>query len=99
MANVLTTNPYKIDTAMTQSMKTAGGLPNNGPIYVTEVYWLNPASSGDTFVITDSNSTTFLTGRCESANQSQVFPLVPPRSISDFTVGTLASGTIYIYTL
>jgi hypothetical protein len=99
MANVLTTNPYKIDTVMASSFRTTGGLPNNGPIFITEIYWENPVTIGDTFVLTDNTGTVIRIGRCEVANQSQVFSLAPMRVVSDFTVSTLASGTLYILTL
>lgn len=99
MANSLKTNPYIVDTAMTQSMKTSAGLPQNIPIFVTEMYWLTPVTVGDTFVFSDSTGTVRRTGRCEVASQSQIFRYDPPMSISDFTVGTLASGKLYISTL
>ena len=72
-----------------------GGLPSNQPILVSMVYWLNPITIGDTFVISGPGLN--LTGRCEVANQSQVFQLIPPVLTKDFTVATLASGTLYIF--
>lgn len=94
MANVLTSAPYKIDTASASSFRTQGGLPSNQPIWVSSVYWLNPGTIGDVFVISGGLN---LTGRCEVANQSQVFNFVPAIMTGDFTVSTLASGTLYIY--
>lgn len=99
MGNVLTTNPYVIDTAMSSSMKASNGLPQNIPIYVTQVYWLAPASASDTFAVEDGTGTVFSQGVCEVDGQSQVFPFVPPKSISDFKVSTLDSGTIILQTL
>jgi hypothetical protein len=96
MANVLTLTPYKIDTASATSFKNQGGLPTNQPFWVSEVYWFNPVTPGDTFVMTDTSGAVIRTGRCEVANQSQVFQFVPPRLLADFTVATLASGTLYI---
>ena len=96
MANSLTTNPYVIDTAMSSSMKASSGLPQNIPIFVTQVYWLSPGAAADTFSITDANGSVFSTGVCEVDGQSQVFPFDPPKAISDFKVGTLDSGTIYL---
>jgi hypothetical protein len=95
MANVLTSVPYKIDTASGTSFKAQGGLPNNQPITVTGVYWLNPVTIGDTFVISGG---LVLNGRCEVAAQSQFFQLIPGVLANDFTVSTLASGTLWIYT-
>lgn len=84
---------------MGASMKSSAGLPQNIPIFVTQVYWLAPAAAADTFSITDGTGTVFSTGVCEVDGQSQVFPFDPPKSISDFTVGTLDSGKIYLYTI
>src|ERR1700746_542664 len=74
MANVLTSTPYKINTASASSFVTQGGLPSNQPILVSMVYWLNPITIGDTFVISGPGLN--LTGRCEVANQSQGFQLI-----------------------
>lgn len=99
MANSLTTNPYSIDTAMTSSMKTNSGLPNGGmPIFITQVYWRDPLNIGDTVVLKDGTGTTILALRCEAANQSQIVPFVPPRTVSDFTVSAVDSGVVYIST-
>ena len=97
MANVFASNPIKVDTAFSTSYKAvAGALPSNSELNLLEVYWLNPTNIGDTFSMTTvDGNTTLVTGRCETANQSQLF-LMYGRRISDFAVPTLASGTLYI---
>lgn len=98
MANALNQNPILVDTVMGTSFKnTAGSLPNNGPLYVSKVEWFSPVTAADTFVMTDGTGSSFLQGACETALQSQIFDFIPPRGISDFTVGTIASGKLKIY--
>ena len=93
MANVLTANPLKIDTAGGSAL----GLKR--PIRIVKVYWLNPTTLGHTFQITDTGAspTDILSGRCEVANQSQVFDFNHPLFVKDIIVPTLQSGTLYIY--
>jgi hypothetical protein len=97
MANVFSSNPIKVDTAFSTSYKAvAGALPTNSELNLLEVYWFNPATIGDTFSMTTVDGNTILAiGRCEVANQSQIFQMYGKR-ISDFAVPTLASGTLYI---
>jgi hypothetical protein len=97
MANGFSSNPIKVDTPFSTSYKTAAGaLPTNSELNLLEVYWLNPATIGDTFSMTTVDGNMILaTGRCEVANQSQLFQMYGKR-ISDFAVPTLSSGTLYI---
>lgn len=96
MSNVVNKNPIKIDTVMGSTfLNTTGHAPATGPIKLIEVYWLNPAASGDTFVIEDGDGNVIRTGRCESANQSQLFD-ENNLEVADFQVTTLGSGTLYI---
>lgn len=98
MANVFSSNPIKVDTVFSTSYKAVAGACPSGAMELNllEVYWLNPANIGDTFVMTTvDGNTTLATGRCEVANQSQLFQLYGKR-ITDFAVPTLASGTLYI---
>lgn len=98
MANVLASNPVKVTNAFSTSYKAGGGLPSNCPLYIDQVFWLSPATIGDTFAVTSvDGNTTYCTGTCEVALQSQVFPLpAGGRYLSDFAVPTLASGTLWI---
>lgn len=98
MANNFSSNPIKVDTAFSTSYKAvAGAMPSGGmEISLIEVYWLNPTNIADTFVMTTvDGNTTLATGRCEVANQSQIFPMYG-RRVTDFAVPTLATGTLYI---
>lgn len=96
MSNTLTTNPIVVVSAMSQSLKSLGAWSSIMPVRVTQVYWLNPAAVGDTFTIIDEAGNTVSTGRCESANQSQIFvPL--KRTNQDVTVTQISSGSLYIH--
>lgn len=98
MANNLTSNPIAIDTIFTSpTFANSTKLPTNSELKLFEVYWYNPVNIGDTFSITLADGQTVIRqGRCEVANQSQVFRMWGIR-IKDFTVPTLGSGTIFIY--
>jgi hypothetical protein len=100
MSNVFSSNPIKVDTAFSTSYKpVAGALPTNSELNLLEVYWLNPTNIGDTFSMTTVDGQAIIAnGRCEVANQSQLFQMYGKR-ISDFAVPTLASGTLYIKSL
>jgi hypothetical protein len=96
MANKLAANPILVSSTFSTSYKAGGGLPSSGPIFLDEIFWLSPATIGDTFVMASvDGNTVYRTGTCEAALQSQVFPMYG-RMISDFSVPTLASGTLYI---
>jgi len=74
------------------------GVGSQLTIRIAKIYWENPGTIGDTFVIEDPISSLILwTGRCEVANQSQLFDWTArPLIWQDFCVPTLASGTLYI---
>jgi len=100
MANSLNTNPIVI--SQTQTAYKPAVLTSQGSfitLRIIKVYWENPTNIGDTFVIQDpASGHTWLTGRCEVANQSQIFDFTAkPLLWKDFEVLTLASGTLYIY--
>jgi hypothetical protein len=97
MANVLNVRPLKIDTTFSTKFSVQTGAPTGVTLNLDEIYWYNPSASGDTFTVTLGDGNTVIRqGRCESANQSQVFPMYG-LTITDFTVPTLSSGTLYIY--
>jgi len=92
MSNNLVSNPIKIDTVFSTSTNVNSGAE----ISIDEIYWFNPVNIGDTFNITLGDGTqTVRTGRCEVANQSQVFAEYGKR-VTAIQVPTLASGTLYI---
>lgn len=94
--SVFTTNPISVTAVMGSSYKAQGGLPTNQPINITEIYWVNPITVGDSFILNDQSGTLIRTGRCEVGNQSQLFQFIPAKRVSDFIVPTLVSGTLYI---
>lgn len=98
MANNFTSNPIQITDAFTNpAFVAAGGLPTNSELMLKEVYWYNPSNIGDTFSLTQADGQTVIrNGRCEVANQSQVFRQWDLR-IKNFTCPTLASGTLFLY--
>lgn len=98
MSNSFTSNPIKVDTPFSSpTFAQSVELPTNSELKIKEVYWYNPSNIGDLFSFTMSDGQTVLRqGRCEVANQSQVFLMYDIR-IRDFTVPTLGSGTLYIY--
>jgi hypothetical protein len=88
MSNDLKSNPAVIDTALSTSSTLNGG----NEAALDEIYWFNPTASGDTFTVTLGDGAQILrTGRCESANQSQVFQMYG-RRVTAIQVPTLTSG-------
>lgn len=97
MANTYA-NPIVISSTFTTGPNLGYGLR------VKAVYWYNPQTAGDTFVIeTTVTGVTLLVGVCQAQYQSQWFPfpmgglIIPSTSVDDFKVPTLSSGTLYIY--
>lgn len=96
MTNVLNFNPYAITGVMAATFKNSTPItPHAGPIFLKEIYWLNPATIGDLFTVTDGNGNVIKAGRCEVAGQSQVFQMYD-KQVTDFQVTVLGSGTLYI---
>ena len=94
MANNFVSNPMVI-TATFSTAQTVG--PSNDSIALDEIYWYNPGTIGDTFNVTLGDGTqTIRFGRCEVANQSQLFQMYG-RRVNQIQVPTLASGTLYVY--
>lgn len=71
----------------------------NSQIKVFGLYWLNPATIGDTCVLQDNAGNVVISLRCEVANQSQLFTVPNPNGefIPGYKLSTLSSGTAYIY--
>ncbi len=98
--NNFNANPILIDTVMGASWRSTV-VPFVGvhPLRPRQVYWYNPVSPGDLFQIVDPTEGNMvrLEGRCESADQSQWFPIPGYVAWRDFTVSTLTSGTLLIF--
>jgi hypothetical protein len=88
----VTVNPMVVDGVLTVTSL-------DHPIRVKKVYWFDPTTSGDDFVITDGTSAAevLLEGQAEANNGSQNFDFDPPQVWKQFAVPTLTSGTLYIY--
>lgn len=101
MANNYLVNPIRIDTAMTSSFKalTSASIGAFNTLLIKKVYWLNPATIGDTVSIIDPNSSEELMPlRAEVAGQSILIDFTPqPELWADFEVNQISSGVLYIY--
>lgn len=68
-----------------------------GPIRIGIIYWFNPANIGDTVLLQNEAGATIWQGRCETANQSQIFQPRALVQVGGYAVPTLTSGTLYLY--
>jgi len=97
MANNLNTNPITLTT--TQTSYKGAVSSSQGTLFtlrIKSVYWRNPITIGDVFLLIDpASGREILRGRCETANQSQLFPL--NMLVSDFACDQLDSGSLEIY--
>lgn len=97
MANNFNQLPIRLDSAMGSTYQNSSP-PNNLSLYPTMVYWFNPLNVGDVFTITDAGAVNvLLQGRCEVANQSQVFAIPNGTKWFDFKLTALSTGVIYIW--
>lgn len=104
MANNLTGNPLKIDTA-TASNAAMTTLPNNMPLDVRFIYWESPAAAADKIQFTDTNGLVLFEATAEvapaNAGNSLAFYFQPRTLLFTHTQGwfpkTIASGIVWIY--
>lgn len=87
--------------AATQNAPIAVSSPDssvrNGQVTIAGVYWYQPQTIADTFVVQDDSGNTIIPGYCEVANQSQFIILPAPIFCpGGYKVSTLASGTLYV---
>lgn len=68
MANIVSGNPIRLDTAVANF--AALGLPNNLALDVRCILWLNPTSVGDTYAIKNADGLILANGVCEAASGS-----------------------------
>jgi hypothetical protein len=68
-----------------------------GSFNAAAVYWFNPVNVGDQVAFQDSDGNLIWQGRCEVANQSQLFRFPAAISIAGYQIPTLTSGTFYVY--
>jgi hypothetical protein len=62
---------------------------------IKKVVWLNPLLAGDTFSILDNAGKVIEQGRCEAANQSQIFAM--DNWAQGISAINIVSGTIEIH--
>jgi hypothetical protein len=102
MANVLTSNPIRVDTVMTSSYKAsvAAVLGKLFTTRVVKVRFLRPVNVGDTALIIDpQDGTELIRLVCQTAGVDVVEDFTSnPRIWTDFSVVQLDSGRLYIYT-
>ena len=103
MANNLFANPMVITGSVTgykAAMAVAGKIGTLFTLLVEKIYWENPGTIGDTISIGDPVSgLVLLVLRCEVANQSQLIDFTSnPKLWQDFSIDSLPSGTLYIFT-
>ena len=66
----ITANPFLVSgTTNTNDTIT------DGRTFIKYVYWYNPTTAGHLMTLTDKSAKEIVTLRCESPNESQVFPL------------------------
>lgn len=68
-----------------------------GYLRIKTLYFFNPANIADTVVVKDAAGNMIWEGRCEVANQSQVFVCPREIEVNGYQITALDSGTIYIY--
>lgn len=65
-------------------------------IFVKHIYWYNPTTAGDLVSIKDKNGKDIMPLRCESDNQSQIWPII--MMCDQIHIDDMDSGTLYFYT-
>lgn len=100
MANILTQNPIRLDTAMTSSWKTqiAATLGTFYDLRVEKIVWETPVTVGDKIILEDNLANVLVTLQCDTANVSQALDWsAKPKRWSDFTLTQINSGVVWIY--
>ena len=101
MPNIFNANPLSFTTsdASLKNAKTPKYFPisSNGLFRVKRVVWVNPASSGDTYTVTDGHGNVLSTGVCVTASIGLPQTIVVDQNTSDCQVTQLSSGTLLIY--
>lgn len=102
MANATGGNPIKLDTAVANH--AALSLPNEMPLDVRSILWLNPTSVGDTVTIQNADGLVLYTAKAEAASgnpgNSQIKYFQPREMIftkpQGWYLSQISSGTLYI---
>lgn len=104
MANVLTGNPLKIDTAVANNAAMST-LPNTLTLDVRLIYWESPAAAADKIQFTDADGLVLFEATAEvapsNAGNSLAFYFQPRSLLFTHAQGwypkTIASGTVWVY--
>jgi|HubBroStandDraft_2_1064218.scaffolds.fasta_scaffold1179272_1 hypothetical protein len=101
MSNVYQANPLSLTIAGV-SLKAYQGpkyfpISNNGRFRVKRVVWVNPASNGDTFSVTDNAGNVLATGQCVTASIGLPQTTVVDELVKDVLLSQISSGTVLIY--
>ena len=65
-------------------------------IFVKHIYWFNPTTAGHLASVKDKNGKNIIQLRCESDNQSQIWPIIT--TCDEIHIDDMDSGTLYLYT-
>jgi hypothetical protein len=94
MANSFNTNPIVLDTVMASTAKNSGANLT-GRFRIQQIYWDSPATtSTDTTVLQDGSGNVIYS---ETIATGKPVEFIPPFSVNDFKLTTLAEGKLYIY--
>lgn len=98
MANILTNQPICVDTAMTQSFKTATqtSLGKFQYLLIRKLVWEAP-SVGGTIVVEDNLANTVWSRNCAVAGDIVEDFEARPVRWADFTVSTIPSGVLWVF--
>ncbi len=101
MGNSFDSNPLQFTTsdASLVNARTPKYLPtsSNGLFRVKKIVWVNPATNGDTYTVTDGHGNTIATGVCVTASIGLPQTILIDQVVSDVEVTQISSGTLLIY--
>ena len=92
--------PISADIAKGSPIKVTGTTSADQEIlgrsaYIKFVYWYNPTTAGDLFVLKDKAGLEIVPGRCETDGVSQWLPVYT--KYNGIRSDDVDSGTLYIY--
>lgn len=101
MANNYKSNPLSFTIAGV-SLKAFQGpkyfpVSNNGRFRVKRVVWVNPASNGDTYSVTDNAGVILATGVAVTASLGLPQTTIVDQLVEDVLLSQISSGTVLIY--
>jgi hypothetical protein len=101
MSNSYQSNPLSF-TSAGASLKSFLGpkyfpVSNNGRFRVKRVVWVNPATNGDTFSVTDNHGIVLAAGVCVTASVGLPQTTVVDQLVEDVLLSQISSGTVLIY--